>query len=74
MLEAFDLITAVSGKTMNYEYVDKNREGDHICYISDLTKLRMHYPSWSITKTLDNILVEIYDAQRGGGTRGIVLG
>ena len=41
-----------SGKKMNYEYVDQNRAGDHICYISDLTKMKAHYPGWDITKNL----------------------
>ena len=51
ILEAFDRIAAhCSGKKMNYEYVDQNRDGDHICYISDLTKMRAHYPVWSITE------------------------
>ena len=36
ILEAFELAAAATGKKMNYEYVDKNREGDHICYISNL--------------------------------------
>jgi CDP-paratose 2-epimerase len=60
ILEAFDRIAAISGKKMAYEYVDKNREGDHICYISDLTKMRSHYPGWDIEKTIDDIFVEIY--------------
>ncbi len=62
ILEAFDRIAAVSGKPMRYEYVDKNREGDHICYISDLSKIKEHYPSWDITKSLDDIFTEIHDA------------
>jgi CDP-paratose 2-epimerase len=61
-LEAFDRIAAVSGKPMRYEYVDKNREGDHICYISDLSKIKEHYPMWDITKSLDDIFTEIHDA------------
>jgi CDP-paratose 2-epimerase len=64
ILEAFDRAAAASGKKMQYEYVDKNREGDHICYISDLTKMRAHYPSWDISKTLDDIFREIYEAVR----------
>jgi CDP-paratose 2-epimerase len=60
ILEAFDRIAALSGKKMQYEYVDKAREGDHICYISDLTKLRRHYPGWDITKSLDAVFEEIY--------------
>ena len=44
ILEAFKLAEDVSGKKMQYDYVDKNREGDHICYISDLSKMKQHYP------------------------------
>jgi CDP-paratose 2-epimerase len=62
ILEAFNRIAAVSGKPMRYEYVDKNREGDHICYISDLSKIKEHYPQWDITKSLDDIFTEIHDA------------
>jgi CDP-paratose 2-epimerase len=43
---------------MNYEYVDKNREGDHICYVSDLSKLKKHYPGWTITRSLNDIFEE----------------
>ncbi|MBS0169868.1 MAG: NAD-dependent epimerase/dehydratase family protein [Nitrospira sp.] len=62
ILEAFDMIAAVSGKKMLYEYVDKNREGDHICYISNLKKMTTHYPGWSITKTLQHIFAEIHES------------
>jgi len=60
ILEAFERIAAISGKKMQYEYVDKNREGDHICYISDLRKMYAHYPDWRLTKSLDDIFQEIY--------------
>lgn len=60
ILEAFDRIATISGKKMNHEYVDKNREGDHICYISDLRKMQAHYPGWEITKSLEDILLEIH--------------
>ena len=62
ILEAFDRIAALSGRKMQYEYVDKNRQGDHICYISDLSKMKTHYPQWDITKSLDNIFEEIYQS------------
>ena len=42
----------------HYEYVDTNREGDHICYISDLSKMKEHYPQREITKSLDDIFTE----------------
>jgi CDP-paratose 2-epimerase len=59
VLEAFDMVSALSSKPMQYEYVDKNREGDHICYYSDLRKMQQHYPQWSITKSLTDIFTEI---------------
>lgn len=62
ILEAFARIEAISGRKSKYEYVEKNREGDHICYISNLEKMRGHYPSWNISKSLDDVFLEIYEA------------
>jgi CDP-paratose 2-epimerase len=62
--EAFDRISSLSGKKMIYEYVDANRQGDHICYISDLSKMKNHYPGWDITKSLDDIFGEIHESWR----------
>ena len=62
ILEAFDRIAQLSGRTMQHEYVDQNRAGDHICYISDLSKMRSHYPSWDISKNLDDVFEEILQA------------
>jgi CDP-paratose 2-epimerase len=55
ILEAFQLVSELTGKPMDYEYVDKNREGDHICYISDLSKCRSHYPGWDLQHSLSAI-------------------
>ncbi len=60
ILEAFSKIEHISGKPMIYEYVEQNRAGDHICYISDLRKMKAHYPGWDIRKSLDDIFREIY--------------
>jgi len=60
ILEAFELIALLSGKKMEYQQIDQNRDGDHICYISDLRKIRAHYPKWNLTKSLDKIFEEIY--------------
>ncbi len=62
MLEAFAKVEALSGKPMNYVYTGKNRIGDHICYYSDLRKMRAHYPAWDISHSLDNIFEEIVEA------------
>jgi len=62
IIEAFQLIEKISGKPMQYEYDDRNRKGDHICYISDLSKMRGHYPRWDIRKDLPAMFVEIYES------------
>jgi CDP-paratose 2-epimerase len=62
ILEAFSLISEISGKSMRYEYVDQNRQGDHICYISNLAKIKAHYPGWEITKDIPTIFYEIYES------------
>ena len=59
ILEAFNLTEQVTGKKMIYEYVDENRIGDHICYYSDLTKIKEHYPKFGITKNLSYIIENI---------------
>jgi CDP-paratose 2-epimerase len=61
ILEAFKLIEEISGKKMRRQYSEKNRIGDHMCYISDLSKMREHYPSWDISKSLNDIFTEIYE-------------
>ena len=60
ILEAFALISSISGLAMKHEYVDQNRAGDHICYISDLSKMQAHYPGWGITKNLKTTFEEIH--------------
>jgi len=62
ILEAFELIASISGQPMKHEYVDQNRAGDHICYYSDLTKMKAHYPGWDITKDLKTTFEEIFSA------------
>lgn len=60
ILEAFNLTEQITGKKMIYEYMDENRIGDHICYYSDLTKMKTHYPKFEITKNLNYIIENIY--------------
>jgi CDP-paratose 2-epimerase len=56
VLEAIAHVEALSGQRMSTEYVETNRVGDHICYISDLRRLQRDYPDWDITVSVDNIL------------------
>ncbi len=62
ILEAFDIISAISGIPMQYNYNETNRIGDHICYYSDLRKMKEHYPNWDITKSLQTTFEEIYES------------
>jgi len=59
VLEAIARFEDILGRKLVVEYVDQNRSGDHICYISDLRRLRADYPDWSVTRSLDDILHEI---------------
>jgi len=59
ILEAFRMAEDVTGRKMKFQYVDENRAGDHICYYSDLRKMKAHYPNWGITKNLPMIYQEL---------------
>jgi len=63
MLEAIQLCEKISGKKLSWDYVEDNRIGDHIWWISDVRKFREHYPAWNFRYGLRNILEEIYDAE-----------
>jgi CDP-paratose 2-epimerase len=49
---------------LKHSYKPENRIGDHICYISDLTKIHQHFPNWKMEYDLPRILGEIVDARR----------
>lgn len=59
MLESFDLIEEITGKTLNYEF-GPQREADHIWWISNINKAKTHYPQWDIRLNLKEIFTEIY--------------
>jgi len=62
ILEAFQRTEAITGKPWKSRYIDEPRRGDHRCYLSDLSKLRSHYPEWNLSRSLDDILREIVSA------------
>jgi CDP-paratose 2-epimerase len=64
MLEAIKKCEEIAGNTMETVYSETNRIGDHIWWISDVSKFRLHYPEWSLTKTIDDILSEIYSINK----------
>ena len=65
ILEAFARVRELSGREMSFTYVDRPRLGDHVCYVSDLSKLRAHYPGWTITRSLDDVLRELVQSRLG---------
>ncbi|TWU28094.1 NAD-dependent epimerase/dehydratase family protein [Bythopirellula polymerisocia] len=65
ILEAFGLVESISGNKMEYVYDETNRAGDHICYISNLSKIRDHFPNWQLTKNLECTFEEIHAAWQG---------
>jgi len=62
MQEAITKCENLSGKKMNITYLNENRSGDHIWYISDVRKFQQHYPSWSYRYDIDDIFEQIYNA------------
>jgi CDP-paratose 2-epimerase len=67
IVEAIARLEELTGKTLKTEYVEANRIGDHICYISDLRRLKADYPGWEITRSLDDILRELAGAPAATG-------
>ncbi len=61
MKEAIVMCELITGKKMNYTLTDDNRIGDHIWYISDLTKFKQHYPMWQHKYTLQDTLGQIHE-------------
>ena len=64
IIEAFAITESLTGRKQSFVYVDQNREGDHICYYSDLRKMRAHFPGWDITQSLPETLRQIVEAWR----------
>jgi CDP-paratose 2-epimerase len=59
LLEAIEMIAELTGKRPRLSYQQANRIGDHICYYSDMRKFRQHYPDWSITRSIPQIIEEM---------------
>jgi CDP-paratose 2-epimerase len=60
MLEAIELCEQISGKRLDSTYVEDNRSGDHIWWISDVRKFQSHYPAWKHSYNVPAILEEIF--------------
>lgn len=60
VLEAIAACEGITGAKMNWSYSEKNRIGDHIWWISDVSKFKKHYPGWDFKYNIDDILEQIY--------------
>jgi CDP-paratose 2-epimerase len=63
ILEAIDRLEKLLGRPVDARHVDQNRPGDHVCYISDVRKLRAHFPRWEVRRSLDDILSELVESE-----------
>jgi CDP-paratose 2-epimerase len=59
LLEAVERLGDLIGRELETKYVDEPRRGDHVCYISDLARLRADYPRWEVTVSLHDILRQL---------------
>jgi CDP-paratose 2-epimerase len=73
ILETIDLLRA-AGLELRYTYSPENRIGDHICYVSDLTKIRSHFPDWEIEYDVPRILGELIERQSARARVAQVVG
>ncbi len=64
VIEAIHACQEISGRELDWTYVDENRVGDHIWWIGDNAKFEDHYPNWSLTHTIDSILREMHETNR----------
>jgi CDP-paratose 2-epimerase len=65
ILEAFELVKRHTGKAQRHVYVEQARAGDHICYYSNLRKMREHYPAWDITQSLESTVQQMVESWMG---------
>ena len=64
LLEAIKICEEISGNNIKTVYSETNRIGDHIWWISDVSKFKQHYPKWSLTKSINDILSEIFETNK----------
>jgi CDP-paratose 2-epimerase len=63
MLESIDKISNILGTKLDYTISKDNRIGDHIWYISDVTKFKGHYPNWDYKYDIDMIINEMIKSE-----------
>jgi CDP-paratose 2-epimerase len=66
VIEAIEMSQEIAGKVLDWEYVERNRIGDHIWWIGDNSKFQSHYPGWHLEYDVERILKEIHEMNRNG--------
>ena len=64
VLEVIDIIQNLSGRALDFEYSDNARKGDHICYYSNLNKIKSHFPEYDIRYSIESIIEEMVCRER----------
>ena len=64
ILEAIDICEEITQTRLDYEYVEKNRIGDHIWWISDVSKFKSHYSGWDYKYNIEDTIKQIYETQK----------
>ncbi|MFC1709266.1 NAD-dependent epimerase/dehydratase family protein [Candidatus Omnitrophota bacterium] len=59
VMEAIKKIEKILCKEAIYEYSEASRIGDHIWYITNVSKFKSHYPEWDFTYNIDRIIEEL---------------
>ena len=62
--ESISLVERLTERKFNWKYSVTNRRGDHICYISDLRKIKSHFPGWRITRSLEDMVTEMVETEK----------
>ncbi|MEP7257758.1 MAG: NAD-dependent epimerase/dehydratase family protein [Flavitalea sp.] len=64
MLEGIALCEEITGNKLSYSYTEDNRSGDHIWYISDVSKFQEHYPNWAFTYGIKETLTQMFESMK----------
>jgi CDP-paratose 2-epimerase len=70
ILECFDIIEAITGRKVTWRYDERHRAGDHICYISNMAKFSSHFPGWSLTRRVDDMIEEMVRSESVPSQKG----
>jgi CDP-paratose 2-epimerase len=63
MIEAIQYISQKINYQIDYQVSETNRIGDHIWYISDVSKFQNDYPNWSYKYDINDIINEMVNSE-----------